>query len=240
MTFIVQGRDSSEEAKGKLRACGGSSWADCEWVSTKSEVKHVLGDGFNGHAPTSNRWSHMCRFAFCKLGTAYVQAAPQQVYRPQTTPVWWGVCSQSVTGRQKSVSGTTALPGKTQETVLRFSFIAIIRRENHVCTLLNIGVKLFIEWVVLYSVHCSESNILYYFSQRPWKGSFKQRNSALYTPHGVTPCISWETVHLFLLLLHGENVMTCSFIDCFVRLNCYVFFCLEVLEALNFMKENTF
>lgn len=55
----------------------------------------------------------------------------QQVYRPQTTPVRSGACSQSVTGWQTSERGATVPPGSTQETDrMAPLFIVIIRGKN--------------------------------------------------------------------------------------------------------------
>lgn len=71
----------------------------------------------------------------------------QQVYRPQTTPVRSGACSQSVTGWQENVRGATASSGETQKTHLmglRFSFYCH-HEEEKTSSGLKHDVKLLIE-----------------------------------------------------------------------------------------------
>lgn len=164
---------------------------------------------------------HICavsKCAFCKLGMLMFRLRQQQVYRPQTTPVRSGACSQSVTGWQKSVRGATAPPGKTQKTHLmgfRFSFYCYHKVGKKQCwhplsikTL--VSNYLLSEWFFIESiavrVFCITS------ARDPWKGFFKESNSALYTPHGVASALLVFLGRLctcFCFSLHGGNVMTC-------------------------------
>lgn len=84
---------------------------------------------------------HICavsKCAFCKLGMLMFRLRQLQAYRPQTTPVWSGAWSQSVTGWQMTVRGATVPPGKTQYKQILWDsgFITIVRKKNNVAILL--------------------------------------------------------------------------------------------------------
>lgn len=113
---------------------------------------------------------HICavsKCAFCKRGMLMFKLLQQQVYRPQTTPVWSGARSQSVNwlAEEQLLHQVTKQIWRGSSSV----FIAIM-----ILALKHIGVKLCIESTAV-SVFCIPS------AREPWKGSFKERVTLHYT-----------------------------------------------------------
>lgn len=175
----VEGFISSLSEYGEYGEVMGKLFAESMWLLyncsvaggwIKTRMKHVFRDGLNCGGTDSYPDGHICavsKCASCKRGMLMFKLLQQQVYRPQTTPVWSGARSQSVNwlAEEQLLHQVTKQIWRGSSSV----FIAIM-----VLALKHIGVKLCMESTAV-SVFCTPP------ARDPWKGSFKDRVTLHYT-----------------------------------------------------------